>query len=326
MQLDPRLLEILACPVCHSPLRAEEGGEHGDELVCTSSSCGLAYPVRDDIPVLLVDEAPGTRERRWAADRRRPSSTTSPLLERLDAAEMLRAVATAGAQVREALLHVEVEALARGRRRTAARGRSSSPAWAARASRPTWPRRWPAAAAPSPCCPARGHRLPGWVGAAGPGASPCPARAAPRRRCPPLDEALRRGARVVTVGAAGSPLAARSEGGRALHLPVDAHGADAAGEPLGAGGPGAHGRSTRSAWPTCRATCWTASPTQLDRAGRALRAGGREPGQPGQVAGPRAGRFAAVRVGRQRRRERRGRAHRRPAGRERRSTPPSTVR
>ena len=36
MQLDPRLMEILACPQCHSPLRAEEGGEHGDELVCTS--------------------------------------------------------------------------------------------------------------------------------------------------------------------------------------------------------------------------------------------------------------------------------------------------
>jgi uncharacterized protein YbaR (Trm112 family) len=50
-------MEILACPQCHSPLRADEGGEHGDELVCTSSTCGLAYPVRDDIPVLLIDEA-----------------------------------------------------------------------------------------------------------------------------------------------------------------------------------------------------------------------------------------------------------------------------
>ncbi len=54
MQLDPRLMEILACPVCHSPLRADDEAE---ELVCTSSTCGLAYPVRDDIPVLLVDEA-----------------------------------------------------------------------------------------------------------------------------------------------------------------------------------------------------------------------------------------------------------------------------
>ena len=60
MQLDPRLMEILACPQCHSPLRAVDADEHDqpeDELVCTSSTCGLAYPVRDDIPVLLIDEA-----------------------------------------------------------------------------------------------------------------------------------------------------------------------------------------------------------------------------------------------------------------------------
>ena len=54
MQLDPRLLEILACPSCHAPLRVAEVEE---ELVCTSAACGLAYPVRDDIPVLLIDEA-----------------------------------------------------------------------------------------------------------------------------------------------------------------------------------------------------------------------------------------------------------------------------
>ena len=54
MQLDPQLLTILACPQCQSPLRVDEQAE---ELVCTSETCGLAYPVRDDIPVLLVDEA-----------------------------------------------------------------------------------------------------------------------------------------------------------------------------------------------------------------------------------------------------------------------------
>ena len=54
MQLDPRLMEILACPNCHAPLRADDEAE---ELVCTSTTCGLAYPVRDDIPVLLIDEA-----------------------------------------------------------------------------------------------------------------------------------------------------------------------------------------------------------------------------------------------------------------------------
>jgi uncharacterized protein YbaR (Trm112 family) len=54
MRIDPDLLEILACPQCRSPLRADD---EAAELVCTSEDCGLAYPVRDDIPVLLVDEA-----------------------------------------------------------------------------------------------------------------------------------------------------------------------------------------------------------------------------------------------------------------------------
>lgn len=52
--IEPSLLEILACPSCHAPLRADERRE---ELVCTGEPCGLAYPVRDGIPVLLVDEA-----------------------------------------------------------------------------------------------------------------------------------------------------------------------------------------------------------------------------------------------------------------------------
>jgi uncharacterized protein len=52
--IEPSLLEILACPNCHSPLR--EDAEAG-ELVCTDAACALAYPVRDHIPVLLVDEA-----------------------------------------------------------------------------------------------------------------------------------------------------------------------------------------------------------------------------------------------------------------------------
>ena len=52
MNLDPALLAILRCPECRSAL---EGDDAASELVCTG--CGLAYPVRDDIPVLLVDEA-----------------------------------------------------------------------------------------------------------------------------------------------------------------------------------------------------------------------------------------------------------------------------
>jgi uncharacterized protein len=55
VKIDDWLLEILACPKCHAPLRADD---EASELVCTGADCGLAYPVRDDnIPVLLVDEA-----------------------------------------------------------------------------------------------------------------------------------------------------------------------------------------------------------------------------------------------------------------------------
>jgi uncharacterized protein YbaR (Trm112 family) len=54
MNIEPSLLEILACPNCHASLRVDDAAS---ELVCTNSACGLAYPVRDDIPVLLIDEA-----------------------------------------------------------------------------------------------------------------------------------------------------------------------------------------------------------------------------------------------------------------------------
>ncbi|HZP17810.1 MAG TPA: Trm112 family protein [Terriglobales bacterium] len=46
------LLEILVCPVCKKPLALKENGE---SLKC--GECRRVYPVRDDIPILLVDEA-----------------------------------------------------------------------------------------------------------------------------------------------------------------------------------------------------------------------------------------------------------------------------
>jgi uncharacterized protein YbaR (Trm112 family) len=52
MNLDPALLEILVCPQCRATLAVDDDA---DELVC--SACALAYPVRGDIPVMLVDEA-----------------------------------------------------------------------------------------------------------------------------------------------------------------------------------------------------------------------------------------------------------------------------
>ena len=51
--LDPELLSILACPdTHHSPLVVDE---QAAELLCTT--CDRAFPVRDGIPVLLLDEA-----------------------------------------------------------------------------------------------------------------------------------------------------------------------------------------------------------------------------------------------------------------------------
>lgn len=50
--MDSRLLEILVCPVCKGPL---ENRRAAAELVC--KGCRLAYPVKDDIPVMLEDEA-----------------------------------------------------------------------------------------------------------------------------------------------------------------------------------------------------------------------------------------------------------------------------
>ena len=57
MNLDAKLLELIVCPSCHATLAVDEAAE---ELVCTG--CGLAYPVRDDIPVLLIDEARQTNQ------------------------------------------------------------------------------------------------------------------------------------------------------------------------------------------------------------------------------------------------------------------------
>lgn len=50
--MNPKLLEILVCPVCKSPL---EWKKPAQELIC--HACRLAYPIRDDIPVMLEEEA-----------------------------------------------------------------------------------------------------------------------------------------------------------------------------------------------------------------------------------------------------------------------------
>ncbi|HVV10912.1 Trm112 family protein [Amycolatopsis sp.] len=59
LTLDAQLLEILACPSPdHAPLRPGTPADPDAEaLTCTS--CGRSFPVRDGIPVLLLDEATG---------------------------------------------------------------------------------------------------------------------------------------------------------------------------------------------------------------------------------------------------------------------------
>jgi uncharacterized protein YbaR (Trm112 family) len=50
--VDPKLLEILVCPLTKGPLRYDAERQ---ELVSTRA--GLAFPIRDGIPIMLVDEA-----------------------------------------------------------------------------------------------------------------------------------------------------------------------------------------------------------------------------------------------------------------------------
>lgn len=50
--IDPRLLEILVCPLTKGPLRYDRDAQ---ELI--SEQAGLAFPIRDGIPIMLVDEA-----------------------------------------------------------------------------------------------------------------------------------------------------------------------------------------------------------------------------------------------------------------------------
>ena len=50
--IDAKLLDVLVCPACRTKVRPE-----GERLVCQNPACGLRYPVRDDIPIMLVQEA-----------------------------------------------------------------------------------------------------------------------------------------------------------------------------------------------------------------------------------------------------------------------------
>ena len=67
MGVDPKLLEILVCPLTKGPLRYDAARE---ELV--SEQAGLAYPIRDGIPIMLIDEARRLDETPSAGDTGKP--------------------------------------------------------------------------------------------------------------------------------------------------------------------------------------------------------------------------------------------------------------
>ena len=57
LALDPRLLEILVCPVTHGALAYDR-----DKAELISKSARLAYPIRDGVPIMLPEEARALEE------------------------------------------------------------------------------------------------------------------------------------------------------------------------------------------------------------------------------------------------------------------------
>ncbi|NNC91371.1 MAG: hypothetical protein HKN80_02640 [Acidimicrobiia bacterium] len=62
MAIDPQLLSIMVCPVSHAPLR-----EVDDWLISTDPESRRRYPVRDGIPVMLVEESEEMSQEDWEA-------------------------------------------------------------------------------------------------------------------------------------------------------------------------------------------------------------------------------------------------------------------
>ncbi len=50
--IDEELLKILACPKCKSDVELKE-----NKIICKNPNCGLKYPIKDGIPIMLIDEA-----------------------------------------------------------------------------------------------------------------------------------------------------------------------------------------------------------------------------------------------------------------------------
>jgi uncharacterized protein YbaR (Trm112 family) len=54
MAISPELLEILRCPKCKSEVKIND---EQSKLTCQNAECRLVYPIKDEIPVMIVDEA-----------------------------------------------------------------------------------------------------------------------------------------------------------------------------------------------------------------------------------------------------------------------------
>ena len=143
-------------------------------------------------------------------------------LDARDPGGMLRAVGSAGAQVREALLRLDEDAV----RAVAAEGRPRALVVAGMGGSGIAGEFVAAVTGPSCAVPvivSRGYRPPGWVGSLDLViAVSCSGET--EETIATADEAVRRGARVVTAARAGSSLAARAAGGRAVHLDIDSRG------------------------------------------------------------------------------------------------------
>ncbi|MBN1868227.1 Trm112 family protein [Candidatus Sumerlaeota bacterium] len=60
MPIDPRLMEILACPACKSPVFESESS-----IFCTNEACRRRFDVADGIPVMLIDESAVLDRAEW---------------------------------------------------------------------------------------------------------------------------------------------------------------------------------------------------------------------------------------------------------------------
>ena len=60
MAIPQDLLDILACPDCKTPIVLE-----GERLVCRKSECRRAYAIRDDIPIMMIDESQVLEPSEW---------------------------------------------------------------------------------------------------------------------------------------------------------------------------------------------------------------------------------------------------------------------